>query len=213
MICPKCGNDIGDNMKFCPNCGSPVSISTPVSTTSAPQKKIKKRLLIGVITAVLVVALAIFGAITFLTKPAGTVVTMSNYTITVPAEYEVNTNAFLLHDRELEFWTKERTSNQIYVSTINISFDKLENHDLDKDDMLENVIFFHEESNDKKVGNLKKGNFKGVCYIEEWGGMPAYVVAHLYSDVDSCIITVRGDNDKLTEKDLVKIMKQIKIEN
>ncbi len=71
MICPKCGAEIADGVKFCGNCGNPISApgvyqETPVSPqpvdyTQVPPKKSKTGLIILII--VLAVILVIGGSI------------------------------------------------------------------------------------------------------------------------------------------------------
>ena len=41
VYCPKCGNEVDENMAFCPRCGAPLKAAAPVQTATAPQRNEK----------------------------------------------------------------------------------------------------------------------------------------------------------------------------
>ncbi len=71
MFCLRCGAQIPDDSVFCAKCGASVQAgSQPAPVDSAAlEKKSKKGLVIGIIAAVLVLALVAGGAFLYLTSP------------------------------------------------------------------------------------------------------------------------------------------------
>jgi uncharacterized membrane protein YvbJ len=41
VYCPKCGNEVDENMAFCPRCGAPLKAAEPVQAAPAPQRNEK----------------------------------------------------------------------------------------------------------------------------------------------------------------------------
>ena len=41
VYCPKCGNEVDENMTFCPRCGAPLKAAAPVQAALAPQRNEK----------------------------------------------------------------------------------------------------------------------------------------------------------------------------
>lgn len=103
MFCSKCGKEISDDMKFCPNCGNKTSV------TSFATKKIQY-LLIAILCALILLIIIVL--INVLTKPANT-----DQAVTMPADVQADTKEEKATSQTTDVEEKKEDTKQEVATT------------------------------------------------------------------------------------------------
>ena len=167
MVCNQCGseNKIGD--KFCKNCGAPLQEAT---SEFKKQANIKTKPIMILILVIIVLIVLFIGreVPSLIKKMQPNTVTIGNYSMKIPGNYETAVDNNVLTLRLDRFSSEEAVGIQLYPDSYDnvlFNFQLLQ----DSSEMIIDIEQTEYEDIDWIIANYQMENYRGVVAIKKAG--------------------------------------------